>query len=246
MARTIATLLLFVAVEAFSQTPPAFDAASVKPNVNHEANGEGRPRSSVSATPGNLLVRNSSLSEYIQWAYNVKGYQVSGPPWIESERYDVAAKAAGAAPETQLRLMLQTLLKERFKLAFHRETKELQGYALLVAKGGHKLRESTTGGEPSMKPIRAAFTGERVSMDYLANLLMSPMRMPVVDRTGLAGRYDFTIDLGPYLQPAMSPEDMQAAMSEGLQQQLGLRLEARKLPIEILVVDHADKTPLEN
>lgn len=246
MTRTITTLLLFAAGAAFCQTPPAFDAASVKPNVNHEANGEGRPRSSVSATPGNLLLRNSTLSDCIQWAYNVKGYQVTGPSWIEVERYDVVAKATGAAPEAQLRLILQTLLAERFKLTLHREAKELPGYVLLVAKGGHKLKESTSEGEPSMKPQRAAFTGERVSMEYLANLLMSPMRMPVRDQTGLAGRYDFTIDLGPYLQPNMTPEDMQAAMSEGLQQQLGLRLEARKLPMEILVVDHADKTPIEN
>ena len=163
MTRTIATLLLIAACEGFGQQSPAFDAASVKPNTSHPVNGEGRPRTAVNASPGSLNLQNMTLSQCIQWAYNVPGFQVTGPSWIESERYDIVAKAAGPAPNDQLRLMLQTLLKERFKLTFHRDRKDLPGYALLVAKGGPKLHESATEGEPVFKPNRAIMTAERMT-----------------------------------------------------------------------------------
>src|SRR5215471_7403879 len=131
------TILYWIAAGAvFGQTAPVFDTASVKPNVTHEVNGEGRPRGSIDATPGYLNVRNSTLSQCIQWAYNVSAFQVTGPSWIDTERYDIAARASTPVPKEQLRHMLQTLLKERFKLAFHRESKEVPGHALLVAKGG--------------------------------------------------------------------------------------------------------------
>jgi uncharacterized protein (TIGR03435 family) len=246
MTRTIATLVLIAARAAFTQTPPAFETASVKPNANHEVNGEGRPRASVNATPGYLAVQNSTLSQYIQWAYGVQAFQVSGPSWIDAERFDVAAKAAGPAPKEQLRLMLQTLLKERFQLAFHRESKELPGYALLVAKGGPKLHESATEGEPAMKPNRAIMTAERVTMPWFADMLTNPLRSPVVDLTGLTGRYDFTIDVSKYVTPGATQDDMVSALSECVQHELGLKIEARKLPLDVLVVDHAEKTPVGN
>jgi uncharacterized protein (TIGR03435 family) len=246
MARTIATFFLIAVCEGFGQTPPAFETASVKPNVAHEVNGEGRPRASVNATPGYLSVQNSTLSQLIQWAYNVQAFQVSGPSWIDSERYDVSAKAAGPASKEQLRLMLQTLLKERFQLALRRETKELPGYALVVAKGGPKLRESTTEGEPATKQNRAIMTAERVTMPWFAETLTNPLRSPVIDKTGLSGRYDFTIDISKYVTPSSTPDEMTAGLSECLQQELGLRVEARKLPLEMLVVEHAEKMPVGN
>jgi len=246
MTRTIATLIWIAAGASFAQTPSAFDSASVKPNVNHETNGEGRPRASVNATPGYLAIQNSTLSQCIQWAYNVQAFQVSGPSWIDSERFDIAAKASGAAPQDQLRLMLQTLLKERFKLEFHRESKELPGYALLVAKGGPKLHESLTDGDPVMKPNRNIMTGEHVTMSWFAGTLTNPLRSPVVDMTGLTGRYDFTIDISKYATPNTPPQEMPAALAECLQQELGLKVEARKLPLDVLVVDHAEKSPAAN
>jgi len=243
MTRILVTLFLIAACRSFGQTPPAFDAASVKPNVNHEVNNEGRPRASVSATPGSLRLQNSTLSECIQWAYNIQGYQVSGPGWIENERFDIAAKAADAAPSQQLRLMLQTLLNERFKLTFHRETRQLPGYALQVAKGGPKLHESTTEGEPTMKPNRAVMVTERMTMARFAEILMQPLHSPVADLTALKGRYDFTIDISKYVTPDTGPDGMIAGLTDCLREELGLRIEARKLPLEMLVIDHAEKTP---
>jgi uncharacterized protein (TIGR03435 family) len=230
---------------AFAQSP-AFDTASVKPNVTHESSTEGRPRSSVKATPGYLAVQNASLSQCIQWAYNVQAFQVSGPTWIDNERYDISAKSSGPAPEAQLRLMLQTLLGERFKLALHRETKDLPGYALIVAKGGPRLKESASEGESAMKPDRARMIAEHVTMPWFADVLTNPLHSPVVDKTGLTGHYDFTLDISKYATPGMSPEEMSSALAECLQQELGLRVEARKLPLEILVIDHAEKMPTGN
>jgi uncharacterized protein (TIGR03435 family) len=120
MKRTLATLFLASASTAFAQSP-AFETASVKPNVTHETNGEGRARSSVNATPGYLTIHNSTLSQCIQWAYNVSAFQIAGPAWIDSERYDISARAPGAAGKEQLRPMLQNLLAERLESAIRCE-----------------------------------------------------------------------------------------------------------------------------
>jgi uncharacterized protein (TIGR03435 family) len=242
----IATLLLTTASNGLAQTPPTFETASVKLNVTHEVNGEGRPRASLNATPGYLTAQNSTLSQFIQWAYNVQVFQVSGPSWIDTERYDLSAKASGPAPKEQLRLMLQGLLQERFHLVLRRDTKDLPGYALVVAKGGPKLHESSSEGDPVMKPNRAIMTAERVTMAWFAETLTNPLRSPVVDKTGLSGRYDFTIDISKYATPSTPPEEMAGALAECLQQELGLRVEARKLPLEILLVERAERTPLVN
>jgi uncharacterized protein (TIGR03435 family) len=242
----IAALLLTAACDAGGQEPLAFETASVKLNVTHEVNGEGRPRASLNATPGYLSAQNSTLSQFIQWAYNVQAFQVSGPSWIDSERYDISAKAPGPAPKDQLRVMLRGLLQERFRLALRSETKDLSGYVLLVAKGGPKLHESSSEGDPVMKPNRTLMTAERVTMPWFAETLTNPLRSPVVDQTGLSGRYDFTIDISKYATPDTPPEEMTRALSECLQQELGLRVEARKLSLQVLVVERAERTPLVN
>jgi uncharacterized protein (TIGR03435 family) len=246
MKHTIATFFLLASCVGFGQTPPAFETATVKPNVNHEVNGEGRPRGSINATPGYLAVQNSTLSQCLQWAYNLSAFQVAGPAWIESERYDIAARAAAAVGKEQLRLMLQRLLTERFKLEFHRENKELPGYALLAIKGGPKLRESVTEGEPAMKQNRALLTVERMTIRAFADTLTNPLHSPVVDMTGLTGRYDFTIDLSKYVTPSSTPDQMMDGLSECLRVELGLRVESRKLPLEVLVVDRASRMPEGN
>jgi uncharacterized protein (TIGR03435 family) len=245
MKPTGLALFVIAAGTAFAADAPSFESASVKPAVNGTTR-EGRPQGSIKATPGYVVVSNSTLSECIQWAYSLSSYQVSGPSWIDSERYDISARAASPAPEAQLRLMLRPLLSERFRLEFHRETKTLPGYALLVAQGGPKLRESTAGGEPDMKMNRSIVVAQAMPMEHFVTLLMRSGRGPVVDLTGLVGRYDFTFDLAKYVTPDTPPDDMFTALCQALQQELGLRVEARKLTLEVLVLDHAEKAPLEN
>src|ERR1019366_1073156 len=128
------TLILFAAAAAFGQTAdspaPAFDVASVKasqPGQPGPGGGRGR-RDNIQVSPGTVTMRNVSLKSSIRWAWHVSEFQVSGPDWLDSERYEIAGKAPGPATEEQLRLMMQTLLRERFKLALHRQTKELSAY----------------------------------------------------------------------------------------------------------------------
>lgn len=244
-----AILAVFAATQALAQTAaaqPAFDVASVKPNLTSRGGGEGSRREKIDHSPGSLNLQNVSFKSAVQWAYNVKDSQVSGPEWLDTERYDIVAKAAGGAPEDRLRLMLQALLAERFKLTFHRETKNLPVYELVVAKNGPEFHESQSEGEASFKPNGMSLTVERMPIAQFADLISGPLRMPVVDMTGLKGRYDFTIDLGGYVSPDRKPTDPSEIMIPALQDILGLKLESKKAPIEMIVVDHAEKVPTEN
>jgi uncharacterized protein (TIGR03435 family) len=239
-----ASLVLFVARFAFAQpapTPPAFEVASAKVS-------QTRGKASVESTPGGVTI-DGTLAYIVGWAYDLKRYQVSGPDWLTSERYHIAAKPASPAPIKDLKLMLQTLLAERFKLTSHRETKELAVYALTVAKGGPKLKPSDSEGEPvtvNNKKLGSGGTSLRTSMAQFADLLDGGLGPdPIVDLTGLKGRYDFSLDISSYM-PGMQNGDLPVFLNDALQRQLGLNLKPRKVPIAILVVDHAEKVPLEN
>lgn len=255
-----------MAVGAFGQdaAPPSFEVASVKASANANEPGRGAGRGGngmgmllggfarggrFTTSPGGLTARNATLSGCIQWAYGVQEYQVSGPEWISNDRFEINAKAAGESTDDQLRLMMQTLLAERFKLAFHRQTKELQAYAMVVGKNGPKLKESASQGPGSIRRERMGVTVEGVSAGQLAGALSQVLQIPVFDATGLKGRYDATVDVTPYLADAMggnSPLDVVTIATTALQELIGLKLEARKGPIEILVIDHAERAPVEN
>ncbi|HXB72971.1 MAG TPA: TIGR03435 family protein [Candidatus Acidoferrales bacterium] len=239
-----------------SAGPPAFEVASVRPNRVGNAEGEGKVRESVDSTPASLTMRNVSLNSCLKWAYGVKDYQISGPRWLTSEKYDVVAKTGRPATNDQLRLMLQTLLAERFQTTLHRETKELPMYALVVGKNGPKLQE--TKGGPSSKDIRGitidngGVVYKNTSMAELADALSATifgLNRPVLDKTGLEGSFDFTVKLaestaelkGSLRSIADDPSIMMSAL-----QQIGLKLEPQKGPVEILVIDHAEKVPTEN
>jgi uncharacterized protein (TIGR03435 family) len=153
---------------------------------------------------------------------------------------------ANPAKDDQLRLMLQSLLAERFKLALHRDQKEEQVYVLTVSKGGPKFHESKGDGSSSMMPGRFGFTAQRTSMPQLAEYLAIPMRRPVLDRTGLTGRYDFAVDLTPYTTGNAQPQDMAGMVLTAVQDQLGLKLESQKGPLAFLVVEHAERVPTAN
>ena len=192
---------------------------------------------------------NVSLSTVVRWAYKLGVYEISGPDWISNARFDITAKAASPVSEEQLRLMLQALLKDRFKLEAHRQTKDLSGYALVVGKNGTKLHPVEGGGEGSMTGAALMFEGHKMPISRLADIISSALKTPVRDMTGLEGFYDFKVDLRPYLQdrqPGDPPIDLPGIAMSALDAQLGLKLEARKIPMEVLTVDHAEKTPTEN
>jgi uncharacterized protein (TIGR03435 family) len=233
--------------------PPAFEAASVKPTQG------GRTRS---IEPGRITYLDTTLGDFIAMAYGLKRYQISGPDWImnadRSGRYDVVATAGRPVSADEIKRMLGPLLADRFHLAFHRETRELPVFALVVARGGPKFKQPGDGGAPP-PPTPDGAGGlffKNYSMAMLADWLsfLPSLGRPVIDRTALEGPYSFHANLFDLPKDA-SPVDMKMAMgrSDGndvifstLAEQLGLKLEARKAPIEMLVVDHADKVPVEN
>jgi uncharacterized protein (TIGR03435 family) len=238
-------------LQAQTNPAPAFDVASIRVNSMAAQGGEGSRRESTEPSPGSLIMRNVRMRSCITWAYHVAEYQVSGPAWIDSERYDIAAKAAGPAPESEMRVMLQTLLTDRFKLVLHRQNKEMSVFVLLVGKNGHKLKESEGDGPPSFSGNRV-MVAQHAPMSQLAELLSGPLRIPVLDMTELKGRYDFSMDPSRYLsidkpqEKVGLMEELPAIFRTMVQEQLGLRLEPRKAPVEILVIDSVEKAPTEN
>ena len=259
MLRTVGSvsLYLFNVCLAFSQpaaAPPAFDVASVKVDTAGNSagggrGGMGRGHEIITPSPAGISMINVPLKSVIQWAYHVQPVEISGPGWLDVDRYDVVAKAAGAVPEDQLRLMMQTLLADRFKLTVHRESKEMRAFVASVAKTGLKMKESTSEGDMDIHPSGlASATFQRATVSKLAELLSGPLQAPVVDETGLRGRYDFTIDLSNVLDPStpMGINDVIPIFIQVAQQQLGIKIDEKKVPIEMLMVDHAEKIPVEN
>ena len=306
-------LALSVLAAACAQEP-AFDAASVKPaSVNPGgwvmiAAPTGGPGS---GDPGRIHFPNISLKMLLTTAYDVKMLQVSGPPWLDTERYNVDATMPPDTSRDRFRAMLRNLLAERFRLQVHRETRELPVYALVVAKGGSKMHQSAeTPAAPAntavppaissqpkigpdgfpidpmagsgraglfgmMMPGRSRLIAHEQTMESLANRLTIQLTRMVKDETGLQGKYDFVLTYsteglpgsaapmgGPPL--ASVPPSGSAAGASGtanvfvpggeappdlfsaIQSQLGLKLQAKKGPVEIIVVDHAEKVPVGN
>jgi uncharacterized protein (TIGR03435 family) len=236
-----------------AQEAPAFEVASIKPSQTQSAqNQPGRGlaalREDINTDPGRLSMMNVTLSTAARWAYKLGVYEISGPEWISTLRFDIAAKAPAPVPEEQLRVMLQSLLKERFKLEAHRESRQLSGYALVVGKSGTKLKPVEGGGEGSMTGVAMMFEGHKMPLSRLADIVSSALRTPVRDMTKLEGFYDFKVDLRPYLTGLQPGEqlDLVSVATTALDAELGLRLEARKFPTEVLVVDRAEKTPTDN
>ena len=182
--------------------------------------------------------QNCTFRQLLTRAYDVKDYQVVGPDWITTNRYVVGAKAPAGTTKEQLPLMLQTLLAQRFKLALHRETRQLPMFALVVDKKGLKLKtvDEAQGVEFGMRRIAG-----HVQLSGLAVLLTRLTEYPVIDETNTPGTFDVKLDW--IAEDKMS---MPSAISEALQSQAGLKLEAKKGPVEVLIIDHVEKVPTEN
>jgi uncharacterized protein (TIGR03435 family) len=235
-----------------------FEAASIKPAAPM---GMGMMRVGISMLPGGRVSMSGvTLRLLIEQAYGVKDYQiVGGPSWLGSERYDITAKPEESATQDQVKIMIQALLKDRFKLQFHRETKELPTYALVVAKGGPKMHVSeVVAGSDGQKGQRVNMMGrgnitaEGASMSVLANLLGQRLGKPVFDKTELTANYDLKLDWSPEEGPQgmmkgpagdgpSASDNTGASIFTALQEQLGLKLESTKGPVEIMVIERAEK-----
>ncbi|HVW10798.1 MAG TPA: TIGR03435 family protein [Bryobacteraceae bacterium] len=210
----------------------AFDVASVKP-ANPNAVG-----SNTDSDPGRLTMQNVTVKRCIMRAYEVPDLQITGgPKWMDETRYDIEARADHPAGYAELNQMLQSLLAERFHLALHRETRSLQGYAIVVAKDGLKMKPSAPGTRGHTNDGPGSVVSTATSISRLALKLSVLLGVPVVDQTGVSGSFDFTLHWIPYgaADPMAGP-----SLFTAIQEQLGLRLEARKVPVDMLVVDRAE------
>jgi uncharacterized protein (TIGR03435 family) len=230
--------------------------------------------------------QNISLSNLVTMAYGVAYYQLAAPDWATMARFDFRAKIPEGATKEQLALMMQSLLADRFQLAVHRESREIQRFELTVAKNGPKFKEAappppansrdaalTPGplkidreGYPTIGPRggmaimydKARLYRPEMTMTMLADQLSGQFRGPVVDATGLTGKYEISLywNAGDNLRTAapapgggptpVDPVSTGPDLKQALQDQLGLRVESKKGPVEFVVVDHAEKTPSEN
>jgi len=251
------SVICLVVTAAFAQSPK-FDVASLKPTQSPGPNSTVRP----SPSGDRYIGVNASLRLMIQVAYRLKPEQiVGGPDWVASDTWDLNAKTDRQATTDDLRLMLQDLLTERFHLKLRRDTKELPAYILSVDKSGPKLtpHQPTHSGDQWIDQPQPPFLHVKLSarfstMNYFAFRLSQLMDRPVVDRTDLKGSFDFELTYTRDLPPNMSPGAMLngepidtsgPTVLAALSQQLGLKLEAQKAHVEILVIEHVEK-PTEN
>jgi uncharacterized protein (TIGR03435 family) len=294
MKRAIAAAILTCApVFAQPATPqPAtpklsFEVASIKPSPPPDPSGFS---SGTRGDPGRWSCYNTSLTNLVLTAFDLKSYQLTAPDWMRRELFDISAKVPAGATKEDIKLMLQNLLEERFKLTYHREQKETPAYDLVIAKNGPKLTEfvepaplaegapkppprADTEGRPLPQPGSSGMTmsknairwsGSKFTMKQMASMLASQLGHPVTDATGLTGFYDMQLSwsgTGAGMRVTVSPPpsgeggapsagipeaDSGPTLFTALQQQLGLKLEAKKGTIDILVVDKIEKTATEN
>ena len=261
---------------AFGQSagPQRFEVASIKP-----VSPDGRYMVRMRVDAGRLDITNFTLKALIRNACEVQAFQISGPDWMASTHFDIAANLPAGTTRSQVPEMLRALLAERFKMKIHRETRELPVYALVVGKNGPKMKEAeaapdTSGpGAGRQSPVPAGGSvagvecgatnetpaatgwminkgpnhveGHAMNMVSLANTLAFTLGYRVIDQTGLKGNYDFDLDYAPE-EGQRTPETIVASLLNAVQSQLGLKLEGRKGPVELIVVDHIEKTPTEN
>jgi uncharacterized protein (TIGR03435 family) len=252
MLRTFVSAYMLLSASAGAQS---FEVASIKPSPPASPD---RQIAGVQAPGGGRLnTFSASLRMLIMFAYNVKDFQVSGGPrWANSETYDIVAKGDGNVTRPQLRLMLQALLKDRFKLALRHETKDAPIYELVVAKGGSKIQEDTASARQRIARTGAGTViAQKASLAMFAELLGTITGRPVVDKTALPSTYSFKLDWtpevgerglpGPARPDVVPPDSNGPSLFTALQEQLGLRLQSAKGPVESLVIEEAEK-PTEN
>jgi uncharacterized protein (TIGR03435 family) len=265
-----------------------FEVAAVKPSA---PDAPEQISVGVHIDGARVSCNSLSLRDYIRMAYRVKDYQIDAPAWMASERYDISATLPDGATQAQVPDMLKDLLADRFKLALHRETRELPVYALVVAKGGVKLQPSAPDPDAAaaaQTPLNLTGGGSRngigidmghgsyftfandkldakkLTMVQIADTLTRFVDKPVVDMTGVAGAWDMTLTFTDEDYRAML---IRAAINGGVEvsaaahrlmeeasvdslfsavQGAGLKLDARKAPLDLIVIDRAEKTPSEN
>lgn len=237
----LASYVAMAGVASSQVSAPAFEVATIK-------------RADLTVEEG-LMIRDPrlvalahvSLQNLMAQAYRIKNFQISGPGWLDSDRFDILAKLPDGATQSQLPGMLQTLLKDRFGLSLHLEKKTMSAYVLLPATGAAALKpiNAEVGDIRTSKGATRLRLSGKVTMPYFAGLLSNMLDRPVVDMTEFKGVYD--IDLEWSVDDAAGREsDSTPSLPAILREKLGLRIESRKTPVDLYVINHVDRVPTEN
>ena len=233
-------VLFAVSAISVGQTPPplGFEAASVRPSLPGASS-----RFIMNETAERLNYVNVPLKWIIGCAYQLQEPRVFGPDWLTDERYDIQATYPPETSASQRNGMFQNLLAERFKVAAHFETRDIPAYVLSSGKDAPTLQ--TTDARPTGHQMKINGASRQIttktSLGGLAVFLSGLLRMPVVDQTAIQGVFDITLEwiVDPVSQ-------MSGPIRDALATQLGLKLELKKTPLEVVVVDHAERIPTEN
>jgi bla regulator protein blaR1 len=255
-AGKLAIVCALSAAAAFGETQQKFEVASIKPGA------PGMMHSvQIQITGGRFTASGVSVKLLIQQAYGVRNFQIAGGPgWIGSDTFDINAKSESGAKMDQegVKQMLQSLLADRFQLKFSRDTKEMPIYTLVVGKGGSKLKESEAGSPQGQMMMRTGMIEVKGgAMPGFAGMLGNQIGRKVEDKTGLTANYDFKLEFTPEQGHQMGPQNVggpePAAQVDApgptiftaLQEQLGLKLESARGPVEMLTIERVEK-PTEN
>lgn len=241
MMRTIGLAFLTLALAAAQETP-SFEVASIKPNTS------GSYESSLDRSRGTLTFTNVSLRECVAYAFGIptgRDQDLETPAWMNDAKFDISAKLPEETPRDRARAMMRTLLADRFHLQTHTETKRVPAYVLSVAKGGPKLKRNTESDDGAFIFGRGSIRARAIGMTGLANRLSGrefELDRLVVDQTGLEGAFDF--ELRWAVDGAFT--DSEGSLFTSIREQLGLELKGQNVDIKVLVVDGADRAPVEN
>lgn len=229
-----------------AQSPRQFDVASIKPNRSEDRGGGMRTAS------GTVSARNLSVNMLIQTAYKVKSWQISGGPgWAATDRYDIDAKTTGNPSFQEKMEMFQPLLVDRFQLKVHHETRQMPTYLLMPGRNGPKLQATPSEVGGYVRDRRGLIEGRAVNLRTLADILSGTLGQQVTDKTGLTGGFDVKLEWTPTEAESNFRNDDRpfdpngSSLFTAIQEQLGLKLEAGKGPVEMLIIDRVER-PSEN
>jgi uncharacterized protein (TIGR03435 family) len=242
----VLTATLFITVVPPQICPaqtPTFAVAAIHPSgasVPFEHDGK------TEILPNSLRMQDVTVTTCLKFAYGMQYAQIVGPDWLHDDHFDILAKSDDPATPAQMKQRMQSLLADRFKLTFHHEQRELNAFTLGIAKTGSLLKDAQADSASHITNSGIGFVATSTTMPELATYLADPLRVPVIDKTGLNGRYDFAVDFRRFLPSEADGQrvdhtDVTYIVRTAVHDLLGLTLEPQKAQVDVYVIDHAEK-----
>jgi uncharacterized protein (TIGR03435 family) len=228
---------------SLAQSAPTFAVAAIRPSgasVPFEHDGK------TDLYPNSLRMQDVTVTTCLKFAYGMQYAQIEGPDWLHDEHFDILAKSEEPVTPAQMKQMMQSLLADRFKLTFHHEQRELNAFALGIAKTGSQLKDAQADSASTIVNSGIGFVATSTAMPEFATYLADPLRVPVIDKTGLKGRYDFAVDFRRFLPSETDGQrvdhtDVTYIVRTAVHDLLGLTLEPQKAQVDVYVIDHIEK-----